>query len=153
MAESPDIHWVEWLLLFLWQGQGGRIMKILTGKIVVGAALAISLGAFTIPAGASVPPLIHTNTVIKPVPGIQIAQVARDVDEKADEVRDGATGAVDAVDAAHRRHERNEYRHHTIAGKVDSKIDEAHNEAVGATNAMHRAHERHEAVEHAEGRD
>ena len=59
-------------------------MKILTGKIVVGAALAISLGAFTIPAGASVPPLIHTNTVIKPVPGIQIAQVARDVDEKAE---------------------------------------------------------------------
>jgi len=125
-------------------------MKILTGKIVVGAALAISLGAFTIPAGASVPPLIHTSTVIKPVPGIQIAQVARDVDEKADEVRDevrdGATGSVDAIDAAHRRHERNEYRHRTIAGKVDSKIDEAHNETVGATNAVHRAHERHEAV-------
>ena len=100
-------------------------MKIITGKIIGGAALAISLGVFTIPAGASVAPLIHTNTIIKPVPGIQIAQVARDVDQKTDEMRDGATGAVDAVDAAHRQHERNEYRHHTIAGKVDSKIDEA----------------------------
>ena len=105
-------------------------MKILTGKIVVGATLAISLSDFPIPAGASVPPLIHTSTVIKPVPSIQIAQVARDVDQKADEVRDSATGAVDAVDAAHRRHERNEYRRGPIAGKVDSKIDEAHNEAV-----------------------
>ncbi len=128
-------------------------MKIPTGKIVGGAALAITLGAFTIPAGASVPPIVHTNTVIRPVAGIQIAQVARDVDQKTDEVRDGATGAVDAVDAAHRQHERNEYRHHTVAGKVDSKIDEAHNEAVGATNAVQRAHERHEAVEHSEGRD
>ena len=80
-------------------------MKTITGKIVVGAALAISLGAFTIPAGASVPPTGHSNTVNKPVVGIQIAQVARDVDDKTDEVSDGADGAVNAVDAAHRRHE------------------------------------------------
>ena len=53
-------------------------MKTLTGKIVVGAALAISLGAFT-PAGASVPPLVRGDAVIKPVAGIQIAQVARDI--------------------------------------------------------------------------
>lgn len=128
-------------------------MKISSGKIVVGAALAISLGGFTIPAGASVPPTGYGDTVIRPVAGIQIAQVARDIDGKTDEARDGATGAVDAVDAAHRQHERNEYRHHTVAGKVDSKINEMHNEAVGATDAMHRAHERHEAVEHSEGRD
>lgn len=128
-------------------------MKTITGKIFVGAALAVSLGTFTIPAGASVPPPRPDKYVSKQAGGIQIAQLARDVDEKADEVKDGATGAVNAVDAAHRRHERNEYRHHTIVGKVDSKIDEAHNEAVGATNAIHRAHERHEAVEHAEGRD
>ena len=128
-------------------------MKILTGKIVVGAALAISLGAFTIPAGASVPPLVHTNTVIKPVPGIQIAQVARDVVEKADEMRNGTVGAVNAVDAAHRRHERNEYRHHTIGSKLDSKVDEVKNETKGAGHAIERAHDQHEAVEHAEGRD
>jgi hypothetical protein len=128
-------------------------MKTITGKIVVGAALAISLGAFTIPAGASLPPPGHSDSVNKPLAGIQIAQLARNVDEKTDEVRDGATGAVNAVDAAHRRHERNEYRHHTIAGKVDSKIDEGRNEAVGATDAMQRAHERHEATERAEGRD
>ena len=128
-------------------------MKTTTGKILVGAALAVSLGTFTIPAGASVPPPQPDKYVSKKAGGIQIAQLARDVDEKADEIKDGATGAVNAVDAAHRRHERNEYRHHTIAGKVDSKIDEAHNETVGATNAIHRAHERHEAVEHAEGRD
>jgi hypothetical protein len=130
-------------------------MKLSIGKNVLGATLALSLGVFTIPAGASVPPLRPATYVgnSKKVVGIQIAQVARDVDEKADEMRDGATGAVDAVDAAHRQHERNEYRHHTIAGKVDSKVDEAHNEAVGATDAMERAHEHHEAVEHAEGRD
>ena len=128
-------------------------MKTTTGKIFVGAALAISLGSFTIPAGASLPPIGHNNSVSKPLAGVQIAQLARDVDEKADEVKDGATGAVNAVDAAHRRHERNEYRHHTVAGKVDSKIDEGRNEAVGATDAMQAAHERHEATERAEGRD
>jgi hypothetical protein len=129
-------------------------MKTITGKIFVGAALGVSLGTFTIPAGASVPPLRPATFVgTKKVGGIQIAQLARDVDQKADEIKDGATGAANAVDAAHRRHERNEYRHHTIHGKVDSKIDEVNNEAVGATDAMRRAHERHEATERAEGRD
>ena len=128
-------------------------MKTITGKIFVGAALAVSLGTFTIPARASVPPPRPDKYASKKAGGIQIAQLARDVDEKADEVKDGAKGAVDAVDAAHRQHERNEYRHHTIAGKVDSKIDEGRNEAVGATDAMQRAHERHEATERAEGRD
>ncbi len=128
-------------------------MKTTTGKIFVGAALAVSLGTFTIPAGASVPPPRPDKYVSKKAGGIQIAQLARDVDEKTDEVKDGATGAVNAVDAAHRQHEANEYRHHTIAGKVDSKIDEGRNEAVGATDAMQRAHERHEATERAEGRD
>jgi hypothetical protein len=128
-------------------------MKTITGKILVGAALAVSLGTFTIPAGASVPPPRPDKYVSKKAGGIQIAQLARDVDQKADEVKDGAMGAVNAVDAAHRRHERNEYRHHTVAGKVDSKINEVNNEAVGATDAMQRAHERHEATERAEGRD
>ena len=128
-------------------------MKTTTGKILVGAALAVSLGTFTIPAGASVPPPQPDKYVSKKAGGIQIAQLARDVDEKADEIKDGATGAVNALDAAHRRHERNEYRHHTIHGKVDSKINEVNNEAVGATDAMQRAHERHEATERAEGRD
>lgn len=128
-------------------------MKKFNAKIVVGAALAISLGSLTIPASASVPPLQPTKYVGKKVVGIQIAQVERDVDEKADELRNGATGAVNAVDAAHRQHERNEYRHHTIEGKVDSKVDEVGNEARGAGHAVERAHEQHEAVEHSEGRD
>ena len=128
-------------------------MKTITGKIVVGAALAISLGAFTIPAGASLPPIGHSNSVNKPLAGIQIAQLARDVDQKADEIKDGATGAVNAVDAAHRRHERNEYRHHSIGSKLDSKVDEVKNETTGAGRAIERAHERHEATERAEGRD
>ena len=128
-------------------------MKTLTGKIVVGAALAISLSALTIPARASVPPMAHGDTVIRPVAGIQIAQVARDIDQKTDEVRDGTQGAVNAVDAAHRQHERNEYRHRTIGSKLDSKVNEVKSEAKGAGHAVERAHERHEAVEHSEGRD
>jgi hypothetical protein len=129
-------------------------MKTITGKILVGAALAVSLGTFTIPAGASLPPLRPTTYVgAKKVGGVQIAQLARDVDEKADEVKDGATGAVNAVDAAHRRHERNEYRHHTIGSKLDSKVDEVKNETTGAGRAIERAHDRHEATERAEGRD
>jgi len=128
-------------------------MKTTTGKILVGAALAVSLGTFTIPAGASVPPPQPDKYVSKKAGGIQIAQLARDVDEKADEVKDGAKGAVNAVEAAHRQHEADEARPHTVAGKVDSKIDEGRNEAVGATDAMQRAHERHEATERAEGRD
>ena len=81
-------------------------MKKFNSKIVVGAALALSLGGFTIPASASVPPPQSTKYVARKVGGIQLAQLARDVDEKADEVHNGATGAVNAVDAAHRRHER-----------------------------------------------
>ena len=128
-------------------------MKILNGKIIVGAALAISVGAFTIPARASVPPMAHGDTVIRPVAGIQIAQVARDIDEKTDEVRDGTEGAVNAVDAAHRRHEANEYRHRTIGSKIDSKVHEVKSGARGTAHAIERAHERHEAVEDSEGRE
>ncbi|MGA9724517.1 MAG: hypothetical protein WBQ86_18800 [Candidatus Binatus sp.] len=128
-------------------------MKLLTGKIVLGATLAISLGAFTYPAGASVPPIRPAKYVGKKVVGIQVARVERDVDEKAYEMKSEGKGAVNAVDAAHRRHERNEYRHHTIAGKADSKVDEVNNEAVGATHAVERAHDQHEALEHSEGRD
>ena len=126
-------------------------MKKFNSKIVVGAALALSLGGLTIPASASVPP--PTKYVARKVGGIQLAQLARDVDEKADEVHNGATGAVNAVDAAHRRHERNEYRHHTIEGKVDSKVDEVGAETRGAGRAIERAHRQHEAVERSEGRD
>jgi hypothetical protein len=128
-------------------------MKKFNGKIVIGAALALSLGGFTIPASASVPPPQPTKYVSKKAGGIQLAQVARDIDEKADEVHNGATGAVNAVDAAHRRHERNEYRHHTIEGKVDSKVDEVGAETRGAGRAVERAHRQHEAVERSEGRD
>jgi hypothetical protein len=132
-------------------------MKILNGKIVVGTALAISLGAFTIPAVASVPPSVppmnHGDTVIRPLAGFQVAQVARDIDQKTDEVRDGTEGAVNAVDAAHRRHEANEYRHRTIGSKIDSKAHELKSEAKGAGHAVERAHERHEATEQSEGRD
>ena len=128
-------------------------MKKFNGKILIGAALALSLGGFTIPASASVPPVQATKYAGKKVVGIQLAQVARDIDEKADEIHNGATGAVNAVDAAHRRHERNEYRHHTIEGKVDSKVDEAGAEARGAGRAIERAHRQHEAVERSEGRD
>ncbi len=128
-------------------------MKLLTGRIVLGAALAISLGGFTLPASASVPPLKPFKTVSTKARGIQIAQVTRDVDEKANEVNNATTGAVNSAEAVHRRHERNEYWHRTIGSKVDSKVSEAKNEARAAGHAVERAHHQHEAVEHAEGRD
>ena len=128
-------------------------MKKFNGKILIGAALALSLGGLTIPASASVPPVQATRYSGKKAVGIQLAQVARDVDEKADEIHNGATGAVNAVDAAHRRHERNEYRHHTVEGKIDSKVDEVGAETRGAGHAIERAHRQHEAVERSEGRD
>jgi hypothetical protein len=130
-------------------------MKLSTRKIVLGAALAISLGGLTLPAGASVAPIMHRNNdaTNRKYVGVQMAQVGREADEKADEVESGTRGAVNAVDAAHRRHERNEYRHRTIGSKLDSKIEEGKEEVKGAGHAMERAHERHEAVEHSEGRD
>ena len=128
-------------------------MRILTGKIVLGATLAISLGAFTLPAGASVPPMRPTKYVGRKIVGVQIAQVGHELDEKVDEVKSEATGAKSAVVAVHRRHERNEYRHHTIGSKLDSKISEVKNETKGAGHAIERAHDQHEALEHAEGRD
>jgi hypothetical protein len=138
---------------FLTKVQEAVYMKLLTGKIVLGATLAISLGAFTYPAGASVPPIRPAKYVGTKVVGIQVAQVERDVDEKGYEVKSEAKGAEHAVRAAHRRHERNEYRHRTIAGKVDSKVDEVKNETTGAGHAIERAHDQHEALEHSEGRD
>ena len=130
-------------------------MKLSTAKLVLGGALAISLGGFGLPAFASVPSTTRTHnaTVGKDYVGVQIAQVGREVDEKADEMENGAKGAKNAVEATHRRHEANEYRHRTIGSKLDSKIDEGKGEAKGAANAIDRAHEQHEAVEHSEGRD
>jgi len=130
-------------------------MKLSTGKIVLGATLAISVGAFTFPAGASIPPIAQNKSVAGKNVGIQLAQVPieRKVDEKADEVKSGAVGAKNAVVAVHRRHERNEYRHHTVGSKIDSKVSEVKNEAKGAGRAVERAHDNHEALEHAEGRD
>jgi hypothetical protein len=128
-------------------------MKTITGKIIVGAALAVSLGTFTIPAGASLPPNGHNYSANQPLAGVQIAQLARDVDQKADEMKAEAKGAAHAVREVHRRHERNEYRHRTIGSKLDSKVYEVKNETTGAGRAIERAHDRHEALEHAEGRD
>src|SRR5260370_33219715 len=84
-------------------------MKLSTGKIVLGATLAISVGAFTFPATASIPPTAQNKSVAKKTVGIQLAQA----DEKADEMHDAADGAQNAVGSAHRAHERNEYRHRT----------------------------------------
>jgi hypothetical protein len=147
------VYWLERLLLLPWHGQGGPCMKLLTGRIFLGATLAISLGGFAFPVSASVPPLKPTRTVSTKVSGIQIAQAARDIDEKANEVNNATTGAVNSAEAVHRRHERNEYRHRTIGSKVDSKMSEVKNETRAAGHAVERAHEQHEAVEHAEGRD
>jgi hypothetical protein len=53
-------------------------MKPSIGKTVLGAVLALTFGGFTIPAGASLPPLRPITYVgnAKKVVGIQIAQVA-----------------------------------------------------------------------------
>ena len=99
------------------------------------------------------PPIGHAESVNAEIAGVQIAQVQRDVDEKADEVKSEAVGATHAVEAVHRRHERNEYRHHTIGSKLDSKVREVRNETTGAGRAIERAHDQHEALEHSEGRD
>jgi hypothetical protein len=127
-------------------------MKLSTSKIVLGAALALSVGAFTFPASASIPTQSRAN-VPKNV-GIQLAQVplSQKVDEKADEVKSEATGAKNAVVSAHRRHERNERLHHTVGGKIDAKVGEVKNETTGAANAIDRAHANHEALENSEGR-
>src|SRR5579864_8707292 len=116
-------------------------MKLSTGKIVLGATLALSVGAFTYPASASIPTAQSRANITKKV-GIQLAQetVGQKVDEKADEVKSEATGAKNAVVSAHRRHERNERLHHTVGGKIDAKVGEVKNETTGAANAIDRAH-------------
>lgn len=130
-------------------------MKLSTGKIVLGATLAISLGAFTLPAGASIPSNSQSKSVPATIVGVQYAQVSveQKVDEKADEVKSEAVGAKNAVVAVHRKHEANEARPHTMTGKVDSKIAEGKNEVTGAANAVENAHDQHEATERSEGRD
>ena len=127
----------------------------IVGKIVLGATLAISLGAFTFPAGASVPPNAQSKSAPAKIVGVQYAQVSveQKVDEKADEIKSEAVGAKNAVVAVHRKHEANEARPHTMTGKVDSKIAEGKNEVTGAANAIDKAHDQHEAQERAEGRN
>src|SRR5260370_21290407 len=88
-------------------------MKLATGKIVLGATLAISVGAFTFPATASIPPTAQNKSVAKKTVGIQLAQGGRHVDEKVDEVNNRARGAKNAVVSVHRRHERNQVPHRT----------------------------------------
>lgn len=128
-------------------------MKLLTRKIVLGATLALSVGAFTFSASASIP-TAHDRFNARKSVGIQLAQVplGQKVDEKADEVKSEAVGAKNAVVAAHRRHERNERLHHTVGGKINSKVGEVKAETTGAANAVDSAHENHEALEHSEGR-
>lgn len=131
-------------------------MKLLTGKTVLGATLAISLGVFTVPARASIPPKAPQSTAASKMGvGIQLAQVTieQKADEKADEVKNEAVGAKDAAVAVHRRHEADEARPHTMTGKVDCKVNEGKNEVAGAANAVDAAHEQHEAQERAEGRN
>ena len=129
-------------------------MKLSTGKIVLGAALAVSLGAFTLPAAASVPNA-QSKSAPSQIVGVQYAQVTveQKADEEADEMKNEAVGAKDAVEAEHRKHEANEARPHTMTGKVDSKVDEGKNEVTGAANAVESAHDAHEAQENAEGRN
>jgi hypothetical protein len=131
-------------------------MKLSAGKIVLGATLAVSLGAFTFPAGASIPSTTQQRTAAaKKGVGIQLAQVTveQKADEKADEVKNEATGAKDAVVAAHREHEADEALPHTMTGKAESKVNEGKNEVTGAANAVESAHDQHEAQENAEGRN
>jgi hypothetical protein len=128
-------------------------MKLSMSKVVFGATLALSVGAFTFPAIASIPATQSRADVRKNV-GIQLAQVplSQKADEKADEVKSEAVGAKNAVVSAHRRHERNERLHHTVGGKIDAKVGEVKNETTGAANAIDRAHANHEALENSEGR-
>jgi len=130
-------------------------MKLSPGKIVLGATLAVSLGAFTFPAGASVQSNTQSKSAPTQIVGVQYAQVSveQKADEKADEMKNEATGATDAVEAEHRKHEADEARPHTMKGKVESKMNEGKNEVTGAANAVENAHDAHEAQEHAEGRD
>ena len=127
-------------------------MKLSTGKVVLGATLAISLSAFTFPTSASIPPTAQTKSVERKNAPIQLAELGQKIDEKADEVKSEARGAKNAVVAAHRRHEAGESRHHTVGGKIDSKAGEMRDETTGAANAVEGAHARHEALEHSEGR-
>jgi hypothetical protein len=130
-------------------------MKLSTGKIVLGAALAVSLGTFTLPAGASVPSSTQSKSAPSQIVGVQYAQVTveQKADEKADEIKNEAVGAKDAVEAEHRKHEANEALPHTMKGKAESKMNEGKNEVTGAANAVENAHEAHEATEKSEGRD
>ncbi len=131
-------------------------MKLSTGKIVLGATLAISLGTFTCLASASIPSKAQQSTAAsKKGVGIQLAQVTMEqkADEKADEVKNEAVGAKDSAVAVHREHEANEARPHTMTGKIDSKGREVRDEATGAGNAVEAAHQQHEAQERSEGRD
>jgi hypothetical protein len=63
---------------FLIKAEEAVYMKLSIRKTVLGAVLALSFGVFTIPAGASVPPLRPITYVgnAKKVVRIQIAQVA-----------------------------------------------------------------------------
>lgn len=138
-------------------------MNLISGKMFVGATLALSLSAIAFPVCAA-----SSTSSVSPKAdraiSMQLAQEEHhDLNEtehhemldkatdkaagKAHEANAEVTGAAHAVRKAHRHHEATEGMHHTMSSKVDAKIDEAHDEVKGAADSVKATHDAHEAAE------
>ena len=130
-------------------------MTLKIGKLFIGAALALSLGGFALPVGASIaPPQAPSNPgfIGKEAPlGIQYADetdhLTYKAESKANEAGDEVRAAKDAVKARHRAHEAGEVYHEDMGDKAESKMDEIKDSARDAKNAVKAEHRAHEAAE------
>ena len=105
------------------------------GKVLVGAVVAVTMGAFAVPfcANASVPN--GTTTPLQNSPFIQIAEeehteLKERTENKVTELGDKAENKVDEM-----------------GERTEDKAHELKNDAVAVPNAVHEEHEAHEAAE------
>jgi hypothetical protein len=135
-------------------------MNPISGRMFVGATLALSLGAFAFPVCAATGTSSTSPRADRSV-SMQLAQAETEEHHeltdkavgKANEVKSEVKGAAHAVRKAHRHHEATEGTHHTIGSKLDAKVDETKAEVKGAASAVKAEHEKHEAAEGVEPRD
>jgi hypothetical protein len=132
-------------------------MTLKIGKLFIGASLALSLGGFAMPVGASIAPSSAPSTpntigIEAPI----LVQYAEEeehhelkykAERKADEVEDEARAANSAVKMRHRAHEAAEPYHDGVVDKTESKMDEMKDSARDAKDAVKAEHRAHEAAE------
>ena len=141
------------------------------GKVLVGAVVAVTMGAFAVPFCSNASAAPGTATPPQDRKLIQLAEeehyelkeqtenkvnaLGERAEDKAHELRNDAVAVPNAVHAEHEEHEAVEASspeehsgmRHEMKEKAESHVDEMGHEVKGAANSVTSEHEEHEARE------